>query len=312
MIIKRILILPVLLLVISFLTFLLTSIVPGDIAEGIILKQGGQPTEETVAAMNEQLGLDRGLFARYGQWLIQALQLDLGTSWVSGEPVAKELAERIVPTLWLTSASLVISVLITMFFGTAAAYFRDTAVDKAILGFSLIMNCIPEFLLAFILLFFFAYKWDIFPLVGYGSLEHLILPSLVLGFGIGAGKARLLRSSILDAMNSNYVAMARAKGLTKWQALKKHALRNALIPIVTSFGSTVGFLLGGSVIIENIFNWPGLGRLALQAINSRDIPVLQGYVLFATVFIIGIYLIVDLLYMLIDPRVYAKRSNIHG
>lgn len=312
MIVRRFLMMPFLLFAVSLITFMLTSIVPGDIAEGIILRQGGEPTEELIAAYHEELGLNQGLFTRYGEWLLNAIQLDFGTSWVNGEPVMVAISERLVPTIILTGASIAIGIVVTLLLGTLAAYFRNTFIDRFILGISLVLNCIPEFLLAFILLYFFAYQWAIFPLVGYGSLEHLVLPSIVLGVGIGAGKARILRSSILEVWNSDYVTMARAKGLSKGQVLMKHALRNALIPIVTTFGASVGHLLGGTVIIENIFNWPGLGRLALQAINTRDIPVLQGYVLLITVVIILVYLIVDLLYMYIDPRVQVKRGSSHG
>lgn len=311
MLIKRILIMPLLLLVMSFITFLFTSIVPGDIAEGIIIKNGGQPSPETIAAVHTELGLDQELLVRYFHWLSQAIQMDLGTSWITQQPVVEELAQRIVPTLLLTGAALLVGIFITVILGTMAAYFRNTIIDRMILGFSLIMNCIPDFLLAFILLYVFAYIWSIFPLVGYGSLEHIILPAFVLGVGMGAGKARILRSSILEVLNLDYIAMARAKGLSKWQVLIKHAMRNALIPIVTSFGASLGFLLGGTVIIESIFNWPGVGRLALQAISSRDIPMLQGYVLLITVIIIMSNLLVDLIYMYIDPRVHSKRGSNH-
>lgn len=312
MILRRLLMLPFLLVAVSLITFFLTSIVPGDIAEGIIIRKGGEPSEELIATYHDELGLNQGLFTRYGEWLGQAMKLDLGTSWVSEEPVVAELAERIVPTFILTGASIAIGIVVTLLLGTLAAYFKDTWIDRLILGVSLVLKCIPEFLLAFILLYFFAYHWAIFPLVGYGSFKSLILPSVVLGLGIGAAKARLLRSSILEVWNLDYITMARSKGLSKGKVLMKHALRNALIPITTTFGASVGHLLGGTVIIENIFNWPGLGRLALQAINTRDIPVLQGYVLFITIVIILVYLIVDLLYMYIDPRVKGKGGSSHG
>lgn len=309
--IKRILILPLLLFVMSFITFLFTSIIPGDIAEGIIIRNGGQPSAETIASLQTKLGLDQELLVQYFHWLSKAIQLDLGTSWVTQKPVIDELIQRIVPTLVLTGASILVGIFVTVILGTLAAYFRDTMIDRMILGFSLTLNCIPEFLLAFILLYVFAYNWNVFPLVGYGSFEHLILPAFVLGVGMGAGKARILRSSILEVLNLTYITMARAKGLSKWKVLMKHAMRNALIPIVTSFGASLGFLLGGTVIIESIFNWPGLGRLALQAISSRDIPILQGYVLLITVIIILIYLLVDFMYMIIDPRVHSKGGSNH-
>ncbi len=309
---RRLLILPVLLLVISFFTFLLTNIVPGNIAEDLILRNGGQPTPETIAAMQVKLGVDQPLLVRYWQWLSSAMHFDLGTSWVSGHDVGKEIVERIKPTLILTGASISVGVFITIVLGLLAAFYKDTLIDRIILGFSLTMSCIPDFLLSFVLLFLFGYVWNVFPLVGYGTWEHLVLPSLVLGVGLGAGKARILRASLLEVMSLDYVTMARAKGLSRRKAMFKHAMRNALIPVVTSLGASVGFLLGGTVIIESIFNWPGLGRLGLQAIVSRDIPLLQGYVLFITVIIISVNLIVDLIYLYLDPRMNSKGGAHHA
>lgn len=309
---RRLLILPVLLLVISFFTFLLTNIVPGNIAEDLILRNGGQPTPETIAAMQVKLGVDQPLLVRYWQWLSSALHFDLGTSWVSGHVVSEEILERIKPTLILTGASISVGVFITIVLGLLAAFYKDSLIDRIILGFSLTMSCIPDFLLSFVLLFLFGYVWNVFPLVGYGTWEHLVLPSLVLGVGLGAGKARILRASLLEVMSLDYVTMARAKGLSRRKAMFKHAMRNALIPVVTSLGASVGFLLGGTVIIESIFNWPGLGRLGLQAIVSRDIPLLQGYVLFITVIIISVNLIVDLIYLYLDPRMNSKGGAHHA
>lgn len=308
---KRLLILPVLLFVISFITFLLTNLVPGDLAEDVILRNGGQPTPETIAAMQVELGLDQPLLVRYGQWLVQAMQLDLGTSWITEQSVSEEIIQRIAPTLLLTATAIVIGIVITLILGMLAAYYRDSLIDRVILGFSLSMSCIPDFLLSFVLLFLFGYVWNVFPLVGYGTWQHIVLPSLVLGVGLGAGKARILRASLLEVLSLDYITMARAKGLSRRTVIFKHALRNALIPVVTSLGASVGFLLGGTVIIESIFNWPGLGRLGLQAIVSRDIPLLQGYVLFITVIIISINLVVDLLYIYIDPRVNFKGGTNH-
>ncbi|HHY73315.1 MAG TPA: ABC transporter permease [Bacillus bacterium] len=306
MVLKRLLILPALLLVISFFTFLLTNIVPGNIAEDLILRNGGQPTPELIVEMQVKLGLDQPIFIRYGEWLMKALQFDLGTSWITEQPVSAEIVERMAPTLLLTGTSVVIGIFITIILGMLAAYYKDSLVDRIILGFSLTMSCIPDFLLSFILLFLFGYVWTVFPLIGYGTWQHVVLPSLVLGVGLGAGKARILRASLLEVLSLDYITMARAKGLSRKTVMFKHAMRNALIPVVTSLGASVGFLLGGTVIIESIFNWPGLGRLGLQAIVSRDIPLLQGYVLFMTVIIISINLIVDLIYIYLDPRMNSK------
>ncbi|EKN70150.1 ABC transporter permease [Schinkia azotoformans] len=311
MVIRRLLILPILLLVISFLTFLLTNFVPGDIAEDMILRNGGQPTPELIRDVQVELGLDHPLLVRYGHWLIQTLKFDLGTSWITEQPVMEEITQRIAPTLILTGTSVVIGIFITFILGMLAAYYKDSFIDRAILGFSLTMNCIPDFLLSFVLLFLFGYVWSVFPLVGYGTWQHVVLPSIVLGVGLGAGKARILRASLLEELSLDYIKMARAKGLSRRTVMFKHALRNALIPVVTQLGASVGFLLGGTVIIESIFNWPGLGRLGLQAIVSRDIPLLQGYVLLITIIIISINLVVDLIYLYIDPRMNSKGGTNH-
>ncbi|KEF36226.1 ABC-type dipeptide/oligopeptide/nickel transport system, permease component [Schinkia azotoformans MEV2011] len=311
MVIRRLLIFPVLLLVISFFTFLLTNFVPGDIAEDMILRNGGQPTPELITDVQVELGLDQPLLVRYGHWLIQTLKFDLGTSWITEQPVIEEITQRIAPTLILTGTSVVIGIFITFILGMLAAYYKDSFIDRAILGFSLTMNCIPDFLLSFVLLFLFGYVWSVFPLVGYGTWQHVVLPSIVLGVGLGAGKARILRASLLEELSLDYIKMARAKGLSRRTVMFKHALRNALIPVVTQLGASVGFLLGGTVIIESIFNWPGLGRLGLQAIVSRDIPLLQGYVLLITIIIISINLVVDLIYLYIDPRMNSKGGTTH-
>jgi peptide/nickel transport system permease protein len=311
-VLKRLLILPVLLLVISFLTFLLTNFVPGDIAEDMILRNGGQPTPELIAVTEAELGLDQSLLTRYGEWLQEALHFNFGTSWITEQPVGEEIVQRIAPTLFLTGASVAIGIFITITLGMLAAYYKDSLIDRIILGFSLTMSCIPDFLLSFVLLFLFGYVWSIFPLVGYGTWQHIVLPSLVLGVGLGAGKARILRASLLDVSSLDYITMARAKGLSRKKAMFKHAMRNALIPVITSLGASVGFLLGGTVIIESIFNWPGLGRLGLQAIVSRDIPLLQGYVLLITVIIISINLVVDLICLYLDPRMGSKGGTNHA
>ncbi|MFJ7733528.1 ABC transporter permease [Lysinibacillus sp. NPDC097231] len=302
-IIKRIIILPFMLLIISFFTFFLTSIIPGDIAENIIAKNGGQPTLESILDKQEELGLSEPLLGQYFEWLMSALQFDLGISWITKEPVVQSLLTKVWPTIILTGSAMIIGIAVSVILGTLAAYYKDTIIDKVILTFSLLLSCIPDFLLAFVLLYLFAYTWQLVPLFGYGTIGHLILPACILGMGLGAGKARILRASLLEVQNSQYIVMARSKGLSSKRVLFKHALRNALIPFTTSLGASIAFLIGGTVIIESIFNWPGLGKLALQAISNRDIPLMQGYVLLMAVITIVINLIVDLVYMLLDPRV---------
>lgn len=309
---RRLLTLPLVLLVVTFFTFVLTSMVPGDVVEGLILKSGGQPTPETVAALREEMGLNDPLLVQYGRWLSHVVTLDLGASWRSGTAVIDELKERLPATLWLAGAALAVSTAIALAVGAASALLRDTWADRGVLLATMILRTAPDFVLAFGLIYVLVLEWPLLPIAGSGSWRHLVMPTLVLAMGMAPAKARLLRASLLEVMGEPYILGARAKGMPYRTVIWRHALRNALLPMVTSIGNSVGFLLGGSVVVENIFAWPGLGQLALRAVTSRDLPLLQGYVLLLAVLVVLLNLMVDLIYRWLDPRIALGGSALNG
>lgn len=301
-VLRRLLHLVPLLFLLSLLTFLLAAAVPGDVAEMLVIGSGGQPTPEAVAAVRAQLGLDDPLPVRYLRWLAAAVRLDLGLSWQTREPVAAVLGRALPATLQLTGAALALGALLGLALGAAAAAAAGRLPDRLALLFTLLGKVVPDFLLAFALMYLLAVRWPLLPLQGYGTWRHLLLPALTLGAGAGAHLARIVRAALLEALGQRYVTVARAKGLTRARVLWRHALPNALLPAVTALGDSAAFLLGGTVIVENVFNWPGLGRVALQAIGARDLPLLQGYALLMAVLVVAVNLAVDLSYRWLDPR----------
>jgi len=299
---RRAAMLPLILLGISAATFLLTSLVPGDVAHLLLLRRGAQPTPEMVEAVRVELGLDAPLLVQYGRWLARAVRLDLGTSWLTRGPVAAELAARLPATLLLTGSALALGLGLAAVLGTVSAWLRGTWVDRAILGATLLLRTTPDFVLAFGLVFLLAVRWPLLPIAGSGTWRHLVLPALVMGLGVGATQARLLRASLLEVMGEAYMLAARVKGLPARAALIRHGLRNALVPLVTATGNSLGFLLGGSVVVESLFAWPGMGQQLAQAIAARDLPLLQGYVLLLAALVVLVNLAVDLLTGWLDPR----------
>lgn len=305
-VIRRLLALPAILVGVTLLTFLLTGLIPGDVAEEVILRRGGQPTEESVAALRAELGLDDPGPVRYLRWLGRVARLDLGESWQTGEPVGPLLLERLRATLLLTGAALAIGVAVALGLGTWAAARPGGPADRLALGVSLLLKCTPDFVLGFVLLYFLAVRWPVLPLTGAGTWRHLVLPALVLGIGLGATQARLLRASLLEVQREPFITAARARGLGRRTVLVRHALRAALVPVVTSLGNATGFLLGGSVVVEAIFGWPGVGHLAVRAVGTRDLPVLQGYALAMATVVVLVNLAVDVSYPFLDPRIGAE------
>lgn len=310
-VLRRLLALPLVLLLVTFLTFLLTSLVPGDVVEGLILRGGGHPTPEAVAALRAEMGLDAPLLVRYGHWLGRAATLDLGTSWLTHAPVADELAARLPATLWLAGAALGISTAAALAVGALTALRRDTWADRGALAATLLLRTTPDFVLAFGLMYVLAVRWPVLPIAGSGTWRHLVLPAAVLAAGIIPAKARLLRASLLEVLAEPYILSARARGLTSRTVLWRHAVPNALLPLVTSFGNSLGFLLGGAMVIENLFAWPGLGQLALKAVAVRDLPLLQGYVLLLALLVVLLNLLVDLAYGWLDPRIALEGEGSH-
>lgn len=289
---------------ITLLAFILANLTPGDPAVAYFIRtHGRQPGQAELEHTRQQLGLDQPPVQRYLAFLTDAVQGDLGTSLTTGRPVATELLERFPATLQLAGAAMLIAVVIAIPLGVLAAVRRNTLLDQLTRGGALLAASIPNFWLALLLIIAFSVMLGWLPSAGHGGLGHVILPALALGTGEAAILARLARSSLLEVLGEDYVNAARAKGVPEWLVIIRHALRNALAAVVTQLGLIFAFLLAYSAIVEIIFVWPGIGRLAVQAIHQRDYPLIQGFVVFAGTVFVLVNLVIDLVYLKLDPRV---------
>jgi peptide/nickel transport system permease protein len=307
---KRLLALIPVWLGITLLAFGLGRLAPGDPAYLIAAQQSdGPPPTELVEQIREEYGLTLPWPVQYGRWVLQVMRGDLGVSYKSGGAIADELRQRFPATLELTIGGLLVGVGLALPLGMAAAIYRGAFVDQLSRLLALLGASLPSFWLAFLLIILFAVEWKLLPVAGRSSTRHLVLPAVALGVGIAAPLMRLTRSSLLEVLGQDYIRTARAKGLAQRRVLIGHALRNALIPVATVIGMSFGHLLGGSVIIETIFAWPGIGKLLIDGIANRDYPLIQAYVLFMGTFFILINLVVDLLYFWLDPRIQPETGG---
>ena len=297
---SRVLQLLVTLLVITVLVFAMLRLIPGDPAMVIA---GTEATPELVARIRETLGLERPLAVQLGLYLGDVLTGDLGRSIRTGAPVTAEMYPRFVATLQLTLASLLVAVLGGTLVGVAAALHRGRLADTAILISSLAGTSAPSFWVGLVLMIYIGFEANLLPIAGYDTALHLVLPALTVAVGGMPMIIRLVRAALMETLEEDYVRTARAKGLRERAVVMKHALRNALVPVVTVVGLELGRLLGGVVVVESVFAWPGLGRMLLEAIQARDFPVVQGSVLLFSVFLILTNFAIDLCYGVIDPRI---------
>lgn len=289
------------------LAFVLSNLSPGDPVRSYFQRtEGRQPTPSELELTRERFGLNDPTIERYVNWLGGAARGDLGTSYSTGEPVTEELLSRFPATLQLAGAATLLAVLIAVPLGILAAIRRNSIIDQITRGAAIVAASTPSFWLAYLLIILFSVELQLLPAYGRGGFENLILPTLALGLGEAAIVARLTRSSLLDVLNEDYVLTARAKGISERRVIVRHALRNALTAVVTQVGLIFGFLLAYSAIVEVIFVWPGVGRLAVEAIGQRDYTLIQGFVVFAGTIFVLINLIVDLLYLWLDPRVTLR------
>ena len=291
--------LPALWLVLT-LVFLMIHIVPGDPVEQM-LGEGAAPGE--LAQLRHALNLDQPLLVQYGHYLKQLAHADLGQSFKFQAPVRRIIFERYPATLSLAFLALLVCAAIAIPAGVLAAYRRGRAADRAVAVFTLFGLAFPNFALGPVLILFFSITLGLLPVSGRGGLIYYILPAATLGAALAAILTRMVRGSMLEELSSDYVRTARAKGLPMRTVLFRHAFRNALIPIITILGLQFGTLLAGTIVTETIFSWPGIGRLTVQAISSRDYPLLQGCILVIAVSYVLVNLLTDLLYAVIDPRV---------
>jgi peptide/nickel transport system permease protein len=288
------------LLGVATLVFALIHLIPGDPAQAML---GEAAAEEDVAALRMRLGLDRPLLEQYGTFLSGAVGGDLGTSLRTGEPVVDAIADRLPATLELAIAAMLVALGVAIPLGILAAVRQGTLVDHGATVLALAGVSIPNFWLGPLLAIVFAVELGWLPVSGRGTLAHLVLPAVTLGTALAAILARMTRAALIEELQKPYVQAARARGASRTRAVLRHALPNSLIPVVTLIGLQCGAVLSGAVITETIFAWPGIGRLLVQSIGFRDYPMVQGCVLLIAVIYVGVNLVIDLLYGLLDPRI---------
>lgn len=305
---KRILSIIPVLFGISIVVFLAVRLIPGDYAT---ITLGTQYTEEAAAALRQKYGLDQPMMIQYFLWLGGVLKGDFGYSYISSQPVSVLLFSRVPVTLELTVLSLLMAVLVGIPMGYWAACKRNRLPDSAVTVTGLLGISIPNFWLGTMMVLLFSLKWKWFPSGGFvplsegigANLRCMALPAVALGVAVSAVVMRSSRSAMIEVVDQEYMKMAKAKGLSGFSLILKHGVKNTLVNVLTILGLQTGSLLGGSVVIEQIFSLPGIGSLALQAINNRDYLVLQGTVLFISVMFVLINLIVDLLYCVVNPQI---------
>lgn len=301
---------------ILLVTFVIAYMIPADPARAVA---GPRARPETLALIREHLGLNRPLFLDLGalfegdlaravdtqflRYLNHLLHGDLGTSYYQQRPVAEILTQRIPATAQLAVSGVIVEVVLGIPVGIISAYKQHSIWDRAAMLMALFGVSAPSFWLGLVLLYLFGYRWPILPLGGHGSFKHLILPAITLGLAGAAWYARMLRSSMLDILQADFVRTARAKGLSEMAVLFRHVLRNAIQPIISMIGMDLAYYLGGLVLIEAVFSWPGIGFEMWRAIRNLDVPVIVGTITFAAVAIVVMNFVVDLLYAVIDPRV---------
>jgi peptide/nickel transport system permease protein len=287
---------------VTMVTFALAFLMPADPVRQIA---GRNATPETVESIRHQLGLDRPVPVQYATYLGHLAQGDLGHSYIQKTDVGQLIMSRLPATLLLMLGAIFFELAIGIPLGTFAAARRGKA-DRAIMIFAFAGVSTPQFVVGLVLLYLLAYLAGWFPMSGYGGLSHLILPALTLGIGGGGWYARILRSSLVEVLRQDYIRTARAKGLSERTIVITHALRNALLPIVAMIGLDIGTFMGGAVVVESVYGWPGIGQLAWQAIQRIDIPIIMGVTLVAAIAIVLGNLIADLVTPLIDPRIRLR------
>jgi len=309
---RRFFYLAIVLFVLSVVVFSIIYLIPGDPAVALL---GDNATPEMLEKLRREMGLNRPVIGQYLTWMSQVLRGDLGESYAMKEPVLEVILERLPPTLSIAVIAEIIAIGIAVPLGVFAASRPGTASDRAARGFTLFGMTVPSFLLGLFLMLLFAVRLKWFPVSGYkplnaglwAHLRHLVLPAGALGLIQSALLARITRSAMLEVLNESYVRTARAKGAKEAKVIYWHALRNALMPIITVVGTSFGALVAGAVVVESIFNIPGLGHLLVSSVQRRDYALIQGTVLFVAFMTVIINLLVDLLYAVVDPRVRLNR-----
>jgi peptide/nickel transport system permease protein len=296
------------LFIVTLLVFGLVRFLPGDPAR-LMLGEAANP--QAIAELREQMGLNRSIPEQYALWLGAIVQGDMGRSLVDNTPVTRIIATKLPTTIELSLLSMLVALLLAIPAGTISAIYRGRPLDNLVTLFSLTGISLPNFFLGILLIYFFSVQLRLIPASGYVSLFQdparnltlMILPAVTIGFSLGAVLTRYLRASLLESLSQDYVRTAVSKGVSGLRLIVKHGLRNAIIPVITAFGLQLGTLLGGAIITEQIFSIPGFGRLLVDAVSTRDLPVIQGVVLVAAVAVFLVSFLVDIIYAAADPRI---------
>ena len=305
-ILKRLLMLIPVLLAVAFVIYAIMNVAEGDPVYSVA---GADATEEQLAALREEMGLNGSLIERYFRYIGTLLKGDLGISYVSKQDVMKIYLQRLPNTLKLASMIMIFATLIAVPLGIIAAVNQNSWIDTLSMVLALIGLSMPNFWLGLLLIILFSLKLGWFPSGGNEGFKSIILPAFTVGAGLAALLTRTTRSSMLDVIRQDYLRTARAKGVPEKTIIRKHALRNALIPIITIFGVQFSNVLGGSVLAETVFAWPGVGRLVVDAIDQRDIPTVTGALVMTTMLVTVVNLLIDIVYAFVDPRIKAKYSK---
>lgn len=305
-IIKRLLMLIPVILGVVFIIFFIMDIAPGD---PVYMVAGEQATEQDLQELRVELGLDGNLATRYVRYVGKMLKGDLGKSYISKKDVMKTYMERLPNTLRLASLTMVVAIAISIPLGIIAAVNQNKPKDTISMILALLGLSMPNFWLGLLLIMLFSLKLGWLPSGGSEGFKSIILPAVTVGTGLAALMTRTTRSSMLDVIRQDYLRTARSKGVSEKKVIKKHALKNALIPIITVFGIQFSNVLGGSVLAETVFSWPGVGRLIVDAINQRDIPTVTGAIVMTTILVSIVNLLVDIIYAFVDPRIKAQYAK---
>lgn len=308
-VLKRLVLLIPVLLGVSFLVYFILDLAPGDAVDVLAPDDA---TQEDRERMREELGLNRPLIVRYLDYMSDLVRGDMGESYLSGQPVWDSFIEKAPNTLLLGFASLVVSVGLSLPLGIYSANRHGTWKDNLSMVLALLGLSMPNFWLGLLLMLLFSLRLGLLPSGGADGFASLILPAITIGTGMMATLTRTTRSSMLDVIRQDYLRTARAKGVSERVVIRKHALKNALIPIITIIGTQLGGILGGAVLTESVFSWPGVGRLIVDSLNSRDTPMVTGAIIMTTMFFSVVLLLVDLVYAFVDPRIKAQYATKKG
>ncbi|MEM1503748.1 ABC transporter permease [Domibacillus sp. 8LH] len=296
-------------LFITFVSFLFVRLAPGDPVLTILNVDELSVSHDQVEALREEMGFNKPLLVQYGLWLFNFIQLDFGESYVTGQPVMEMILTALPATMELAAGSLIVMLVISVSLGSLSALYRDSWIDQVSRVLSILGAAVPSFWLGLLLIDLFGARLNWLPTMGRDGFISLILPSLTLGLAISSVYVRLLRSSLLESLSQEFIRAARARGISEWRIFFVHAFRHSLPPVITVFGVSLGSLIGGVVVIEVLFSYPGTGKLVVDAIRQRDYPLIQGYILIMAVIVFIVNTVVDISYRYLNPEMKLKERE---